>query len=164
METTMLKTLYRNLGSDYSNFSIGRFQIKPLFAEEIRTMATSLPDRRNRNIFRLPADFQNEKLYRADIIASLENPRSEILYLILYIKLFRLKYSDFHKGGRESIALLATGYNAGLGRSYDDLVKLRSAKYFTTKIAGGEKYCYADISIEWYRQQMARRASFELVK
>ena len=36
METAMLKTLYKNLGDDYADFSIGVFQVKPSFAEKMR--------------------------------------------------------------------------------------------------------------------------------
>jgi hypothetical protein len=151
METAFLKTLYRNLGAEYANFSIGHFQIKPVFAEEIREISLTIPSRRERTLFREKSSFDNERLYRADIIADLEDPRREILYVLVFIKACNKIYGKLPTVEADRIAFLATAYNAGMGRSRNEIEGLQGSKYFTTRIAGGEKYNYSDISLQWYR-------------
>jgi len=151
METAFLKTLYRNLGADYANFSIGHFQIKPVFAEEIREIALAMPGRREKTLFRDKSSFDNERLYRADIIADLEDPRREILYVVVFIKACNKIYGKLPSVDSTRIAFLATAYNAGMGRQRNEIEALQGSKYFTTRIAGGEKYSYSEISLQWYR-------------
>lgn len=76
MEITMLKTLYRNLGDDYANFSIGVFQIKPSFAEEIHDRVFSGSDKKLKALFKKQSAFPNSRLFRASVIADLENPET----------------------------------------------------------------------------------------
>lgn len=51
METTLLKTLYRNLGEYYADFSIGVFQIKPSFAEKIREESYKVLGKKAQDLF-----------------------------------------------------------------------------------------------------------------
>lgn len=156
METAFLKTLYRNLGADYANFSIGHFQVKPVFAEEIREIAVTMPGRKERSLFREISSFENERLYRADIIADLENPRREILYVIVFIKACGKIYGKLPSVEPDRITFLATAYNAGMGRSRNEIEELKDARYFTTKIVGGDRFSYSDISLQWYRDYINR--------
>jgi hypothetical protein len=73
METSLLKSLYVNLGEEYANFSIGRFQMKPSFAEVIRSKSVSFYHSRSSVSFNGPKYYDDIKDFRKSIVADLEN-------------------------------------------------------------------------------------------
>ena len=75
MEITLLKALYINLGEDYADFSIGKFQMKPSFAESIHWKVPLLKGRL-RNQFREKIKNEDIRKYRASIVKDLEQPES----------------------------------------------------------------------------------------
>lgn len=153
METTMLKILYINLGEDYANFSVGQFQVKPSFAETIRERAAELaPD--SLSMAFLPENkYAGIKEYRKSIVDDLEDPRIQINYLLAFIKLCRKDFPDRCARGREAVEFLATVYNAGLGKSEEELAEIATKRYYTTKLFKTETYSYADVSLYWYDRQ-----------
>jgi hypothetical protein len=153
MEISMLKTLYRNLGDDYANFSIGVFQIKPSFAEDIHNRIFTGTDKKLKALFRKKSSFPNIRLYRASIIADLENPETEINYIIAFIKIFEKRYGKEWTDKKLKIKLLATAYNTGILKNRKEIEALSGKKFFSTKLFKTENYSYSDVSLYWYDQQ-----------
>lgn len=154
METTMLKTLYRNLGNDYSDFSIGVFQVKPSFAEKIREETRSLPGWRMKNMFRRSTSFKNVREYRSSIIADLEDPESEFNYIIAFFKICEKYFPDEFPDEETKIKFLATAYNTGFWKSKEEIEKMSYSKFYNTKLFSPENYSYADVSLFWYKQYL----------
>lgn len=150
METSMLKTLYRNLGDDYANFSIGVFQVKPSFAEEIHERVFSGPDRDLKAIFKKKSSFNNIRLYRANVISDLENPETEINYLIAFYKICQKRFAREWPDKESRIKYLATAYNTGQMKSAKGIEMMSGKKFFNTKLFKTENYSYSDVSIYWY--------------
>lgn len=150
IEITLLKALYINLGEDYANFSIGQFQMKPSFAESIQNR---LPILKVKLRNRFPEKTANKDLreYRSSIVEDLEDPESQFLYLIAFLKICEAVYDI--KGMNESrkIKFLATAYNYSFLKSFDEVEKMSDKSYFHTKIINSESYSYADISDYWFR-------------
>ncbi|HEX2921697.1 MAG TPA: hypothetical protein VHO50_11090 [Bacteroidales bacterium] len=148
METTLLKTLYVNLGDQYANFSVGQFQIKPTFAELIRTESARLTinDR-----FRLPDEFNNISDYRKSIVADLEDTRQSFMYIVAFIKICEVKFNLNTLDEETKIRFLASAYNTGIDHAYDKIIKISENRFFTTNLIGSEKYSYSDVSAYWYR-------------
>jgi hypothetical protein len=150
MEITLLKALYINLGEDYANFSIGQFQMKPSFAESIHRKVPLLKSRL-KNQFREKIIYEDIRKYRASIVRDLEQPESQFLYLIAFLKICGTVYNLKDMDDKEKLKFLATAYNFSFQKSYDEVNKMTDKKFFYSKLIKSESYSYADISVFWYR-------------
>jgi len=150
MEITLLKTLYVNLGEDYANFSIGLFQMKPSFAEIIREKSPEIKKQISGIKLNSKTDFEDIKDFRKSIIKDLEDPATQIKYLILFIRLceknFHLDLNEDHS----NVKFLATVYNYGIDKDSTEIEKMIDKKFFNTKLFKTENYSYADVSMYWY--------------
>jgi hypothetical protein len=152
METAMLKTLYRNLGDDYADFSIGVFQVKPSFAEKIREEMQSVPGWRAKSVFKKSSSYKNDREYRGAIVSDLENPRSEFNYIIAFFKICGKYFPLAAEDEAARIRFLATAYNTGFWKNKEEIEKMSKLKFFNTKLFKTENYSYADVSLFWYNQ------------
>ena len=150
MEITLLKALYINLGEDYANFSIGQFQMKPSFAESIH-QKVSLLKGRFRNQFKEKTGITDIRTYRGSIVKDLEEPESEFLYLIAFLKICETIYNLEKMDEEGRLKFLATAYNYSFQKSFEDVNKMMDKKFFYTKLVKAESYSYADISAYWYK-------------
>lgn len=149
MEITLLKALYINLGEDYANFSIGQFQMKPSFAEALHKKAPMLKGRLKK-LFQEKSKSDDIKKYRSAIVRDLENPESQFLYLIAFLKICENVYPLEDIDEDERLRFLATAYNYSFQKSFDEVNKMTGKKFFYTKLVRGDSYSYADISVYWY--------------
>jgi len=149
MEITLLKALYINLGEDYADFSIGQFQMKPSFVESLHKKGSLLKGRL-RKLFQEKSKSDDIKKYRAAIVRDLENPESQFLYLIAFLKICENVYplGDIDEDAR--LRFLSTAYNYSFQKSFDEVNKMTGKKFFYTKLVRGDSYSYADISVYWY--------------
>ncbi|MBK7625762.1 MAG: hypothetical protein IPJ16_00925 [Bacteroidales bacterium] len=152
METTLLKTLYVNLGEYYANFSIGQLQMKPSFAESIRKQAPSVLSRRSGITFMDETEFSDIKNYRKSIVTDLEDPKIQFRYLIAFIKICEKRYKTNKMDDLTRIRFLATAYNYGIDKSIDEVNNMIYKKFYNTKLFKTENYSYSDVSVFWYRQ------------
>jgi hypothetical protein len=150
MEITLLKTLYRNLGDDYADFSIGVFQIKPSFAEDIQNRVFAGTDRELKDLFRKKTSFPDKRSYRASVIADLENPETELNYLIAFYKICEKRFKREWPDKVSKVKFLATAYNAGFRKSAREIEEMSDKKFFNTRLFKTENYSYADVSLYWY--------------
>jgi hypothetical protein len=156
MEITLLKTLYRNLGDDYADFSVGVFQVKPSFAERI--IEESQRSRFGK-LFKTRDEFENDYLFRASIIGDLEDPEREFRYVIAFIKICDKKFRINWEDGASKVKFLATAYNTGFWKSEEEIRTMADKKFFNTKLFKTENYSYADISLFWYNQFLNKSIS-----
>ncbi len=131
MEITLLKTLYRNLGDDYADFSVGVFQIKPSFAEKIRTEANTVMGTKAKHLFKKRSAYKDERRYRAAIITDLENPKTELNYIIAFFKICDAYFGKEWPDEKSKIIFLATAYNTGFWKSTDEIKMISEKKFFT---------------------------------
>ncbi len=152
VEISLLKTLYVNLGEDYADFSIGQFQMKPSFAEAIRRKAASGLERKSGIHFKKKSDFDDIKDFRKSILNDLEDPKSQINYLIVFIMICEKEFKTSCKDEVTQLKFLATAYNSGIDKNASEIERMTEKKYFNTKLISTEKYCYSDVSLFWYKQ------------
>jgi hypothetical protein len=150
MEITLLKALYINLGEEYANFSIGRFQMKPSFAESVQRKVSILKGR-IRYHFRGKTANEDIRKYRALVVEDLEQPESQFLYLIAFLKICENVYPMKDMDEDRRLRFLATAYNYSFLKSFDEVDKMTGKKFFYANLIKGESYSYADISVFWYR-------------
>ena len=150
MEITLLKALYINLGEDYANFSIGRLQMKPSFAEIIREQAQAVVGRRSGIVFKSRSSFDDIKNYRKSIVSDLEDPKIQFNYLIAFLKICEKKYRTNRKDPVAKLKFLSTAYNYGIDKTAEQIESMIDRKFFNTKIFKTENYSYSDVSLFWY--------------
>jgi hypothetical protein len=152
MEITLLKTLYTNLGEDYANFSIGPFQMKPSFAEQVREKSFRVMGRKARTLFKEKSTYDNNTKYRASIVRDLEVPVTEINYLVAFIRICEENFKGQWNDEKSKIKFLATAYNYGISKTSEEIAGMTDKKFFNTKLFKTENYCYSEVSLFWYNQ------------
>jgi hypothetical protein len=162
METTLLKTLYVNLGEYYANFSIGQLQMKPSFAESIRKQAPSVLSRRSGITFMDKTEFSDIKNYRKSIVTDLEDPQIQFRYLIAFIKISEKRFKTSRMDEITRIRFLATAYNYGIDKSINQINSMMDKKYFNSKLFKTESYSYSDVSLFWYRQYLLKKETEDI--
>jgi hypothetical protein len=155
MEITLLKTLYVNLGEDYANFSIGQFQMKPSFAEMIREKAPAVLGQTSRIKFKNNLNSNDIKEFRKTIIKELEDPKSQINYLVVFIKICEKDFGTGCEDELSQVKFLSTAYNFGFDKKKEDIEGMTEKKFFNTSLLSTESYSYADVSLFWYKQYLS---------
>jgi hypothetical protein len=154
MEVGLLKTLYVNLGNDYADFSIGIFQMKPSFAETIRDEASTYLGRRSGITFKNSSGYDDIKDYRKSILRDLEDPESQVIYLISFLQICEKKFNLNRLDENRLLKFLATAYNFGIDKKPLEIVRMSDKKFFSTKLITNDKYSYADVSLFWFTHQV----------
>jgi len=150
IETTLLKTLYVNLGNEYANFSIGPFQMKPTFAEFICSKAPEIGGSLGKE-FRKKGPPEETTEFRKSIVSDLERPESEFVYLASFIRICIRSYDLEEADIEKMVTIISTAYNCGPGKSLSEIKDMASRRFFNTRLYKTENYCYSDISLYWYR-------------
>lgn len=155
MEITLLKALYVNLGEDYADFSIGVLQMKPSFAEMIREQVQDVSRSMPGINFARNSEFDNIITFRKSIIKDLEDPKTEINYLIGFLKICEKKFKTQNGDELSRIRFLATAYNYGINKTAEEIKNMSTRRFFNTKLFKTENYSYADVSVFWYNEHMS---------
>lgn len=141
MEIETLKYLYVQEGRHYANFSVGFFQMKPSFAEEVEQNARVLPPGIYTK-FDWPQQAGDEIEDRKLRVKRLSNIRAQVDYLCAFYLICAKKFNVNAGSNKEEIVrLLATSYNAGFHHDLKTLKKYQDRKHFNG-------YNYSTIS--WY--------------
>ncbi len=152
MEITLLKTLYTYKGSEYSDFSVGVFQIKPSCAEAV---LRSLSERDERKLYRHFYQIYHSlpvREFRSSVVRELEDPVSGFLYVIAIIKILDRLYSSTRWESRdEMIRFYAAAYNSGfLGGEKHIRSMMEEHAFHTGMRKPGKCFSYPGISAAFY--------------
>ncbi|HOO84566.1 MAG TPA: hypothetical protein PLS94_08390 [Prolixibacteraceae bacterium] len=152
IETEALKTLYVQYGTQYANFSIGPFQMKPSFAEDLERASLQ-----NRFYYFLPSDTLASNKARLNRIKRLANSEGQMHYLFVFVQLMNLKFEAHQfESLRERVGLYATAYQAGYNLSIDELKQKQYGQFYHTDLLPHKKtkyYSYSAISLSYYTHQ-----------
>jgi hypothetical protein len=146
-ETSALKTLYIQYGKDHIDFSVGYFQMKPSFAEEIEKLANTMAGLEVYDISDTP-EARKKRIRRLDTLDG------QLKYLILFVKIMESKTANNNFNTQsEKLKYFATAYNCGFTNPESYINKMILQKHFTTDFFTDENtkyYCYADIAVWWF--------------
>lgn len=151
MEQAALHVLYVQGGKESANFSIGAFQMKPSFAEQVERawMNSSL-----RHTYKLYFDLQNSRESRRHRLKRLTDDRWQCVYVAVFVRLMLEREPSFATlSAEERVRLLATAYNFSFTASADVLRQQQDRKTFHLDMLLSKKtvcYSYADIAAQWY--------------
>ncbi len=147
LETKFLEVIYVKSGSDYADFSVGRFQMKPSFAEQVEQMLHAYPDLEQKYFRLLIFNSESETYIRKIRIERLKSVTGQLLYLAAFYELVNKKFNP----NRNAPEFYAAAYNLGLQHSKIDIRKHITRKGFpfgtnTTKIT----FSYSEITLYFY--------------
>lgn len=148
LEMASLYTLYINFGDKYSDFSVGRFQMKPSFAERIEIDYMKLKD----SIYstdNIQFDTSDTRTSRSERIRRLNIATWQAKYLAIFINLLNYKYNNEMWNETGKLKFYATAYNAGYWLPKEEILKRENKNCFYVSLyepESSEKYNYASIS------------------
>lgn len=153
VETESLRTLYVQFGKEYADFSIGLFQMKPSFAEQMEIKANTLLSTAVYHELQLGYNTTDPESIRRERIDRLQNTDWQLIYLTAFIAICNKQFetksftNELHK-----LQWYATVYNAGFERSETYLQKKiqREALYLQQNMPQ-KKFRYAALA-GWYYQ------------
>lgn len=148
-ETYTLKVLYAQTGK--GDFSIGYFQMKPSFAEQIENNIKSNNSLKQRysELFILE---DTPQAIRAERVSRLSSLKYQTLYLAAFYEIAENKISKWSSNKEGQIQFLknmATIYNGGLNISELKAMQLQGKKQFPSMTT--DKYNYSDLVVEFYK-------------
>ena len=152
IEKAAVNGLYVLQGTSGANFSIGRFQMKPSFAEELEAAWNqSALAKEYGFVFNL----QDGVEARRSRIRRLSTMEGQCRYLAIFIRLQFLRHPQLQSlPSQEQVALFATIYNRSFSTTWEQACQLRRQKSFHTDMIvthHTKRYCYADIAQTFYR-------------
>jgi hypothetical protein len=152
IETESLRTLYVQFGASYANFSIGIFQMKPTFAEEVETKAKQLlADSINKEL-QLAYTAADAEGIRRERVERLQDEDWQLVYLTAFIAVCNNIYQ--HKvfsSATEKLQWYATVYNAGFEQT-DEYIskKIKQDNFYLEQGMPDKKFKYAAIAAWFY--------------
>lgn len=151
-ETSALEIDYvLGLGAD---FSIGKLQMKPSFAETIEHLAGKDLRARFPWLTSLPPE---GRAARAERLQRLKSEDGEADYLALFLLIMTRRFPATTHGGVAAVRLLAAAYNGGVQLSRAELNAVASSCEFPYgRRYKGEQFCYTDIAVMYYNEEKAQ--------
>ena len=148
-ETYALKVLYAQTGK--GNFSIGYFQMKPSFAEQIETSIIN-----DKLLMKKYSELiiieETAQATRAERITRLSSLKYQTLYLAAFYEIASNKVRGWMSNNKNQYQLLkniATLYNGGLSISESMALQLQNKTQFPSMTT--QKYNYSDLVVEFYQ-------------
>ncbi|HBX50433.1 MAG: hypothetical protein A2275_11875 [Bacteroidetes bacterium RIFOXYA12_FULL_35_11] len=153
-ETTALESVYVKFGKEYADFSIGRFQMKPSFAEKLESALSasdSLSEKYKKIIHYKNKDENGIRLERVQRLKMLS---WQLLYLNGFIDVVNSKFPDSNFSNNfEKINFYATAYNYDFSKTKDNINAMIHIKSFPYGGCNNKhQYSYGDISVEYYKK------------
>ena len=152
-ETTVLEFFYVEQGSKAANFSIGIFQIKPSFVEQLEAEIKKYSElNKYRFITKFtsvePSQIRKERLNR------LKSTKWQLIYLNCFYSLMETKYpTSYFANKANKVKFYATVYNHGFNCSKTEIKKWTKIKTFPHGLnSNKQNYSYAGISLYYYNK------------
>ena len=151
IERFAINGLYISKGKEGADFSVGRFQMKPSFAEEVEKSWNASPLAKEYGFSFNLAD-NNEA--RRSRVRRLDTMQGQCRYLAIFVRLLQLRHPRLLQlSQKEQVRFLATAYNRSFSASWNDIMKWQCECHFHTDVIRTRStryYCYSDISVIFY--------------
>lgn len=151
IEIASLKTLYVQFGERYSNFSVGRFQMKPSFAEGLERRLLESGIRRFMSIIADTVDCTYARKRRVERLSSL---KGQMHYLALFMVVVQCRFPEISDMSKiERLRFYATAYNFDYMADKQKIISRQNQKEYHTDLfrtVATICYNYSDISVLCY--------------
>ena len=151
IERAAVNGLYVTKGREGANFSIGRFQMKPSFAEEVeQAWNRSTLSKEYGFVFNL----QSNNEARRSRIRRLSTMQGQCRYLAIFIRLLQQRHPQLsQQPTKDQVRFLATAYNRSFNLSYEQIRQMQRERHFHTDVIKTRRtrlYVYADIAASFF--------------
>lgn len=111
METGATRTLYVQSGRKYAHYEMGRFQMKPSFAELVERTVT------RQKITTEKFDLKNTAKARGERARRLDSQEWQLKYLVMFIRIMDKRFAHIKwKSDDDKVRFYATAYSVGFNR------------------------------------------------
>ena len=153
IEKVAVNGLYISKGQQGANFSIGRFQMKPSFAEEVEQAWNSSSLSKE---YGFSFNLGHNAEARRSRIRRLSTMQGQCRYLAIFVRLLQLRLPQLQQvSKKEQVRLLATAYNRSFTASWRSLSRMQHERHFHTDVIPTHTtrfYCYSDIAVTFYQR------------
>jgi hypothetical protein len=155
-ETSALELLYVNKGKTYANFSIGHFQMKPSFVEQLETYVSQHESLNTLSyiviVNKSVVETRRERINRLTQFAW------QLRYAHVFWAVATDKFENRIFNNQESkVRFFAAAYNYGFMRLEKDVEEKQFQKSFPFGVNyKGEQVAYTDLSLEFLRQYASK--------
>lgn len=150
-ETTALELLYIKYGKSIADFSIGRFQIKPSFIEDLENFSSTnyaLKEQLKSIVEYNTVDSTKTRKIRLE---RLKDENWQFIYLSTFVTIAQRVYADhLTTEGTNNLLILSSAYNRGLNATYEELCILAKTKTFPYGNLPFGRYSYYDVANHYY--------------
>jgi hypothetical protein len=151
LETSAVEMVYIEYGSDFVDFSIGDFQLKPSFASKIENSLIESTETREKYMILLKYKSTNLQDIRKERVERLKSLEFQLIYISAFYDIVNRKFNLSEKTQIERIAFFATAYNYGFLSNKAEIEEHMDDKYFPygSKYKG-KQYAYSDVAVYFY--------------
>ena len=153
IEKAVVTGLYITGAKEKGNYSIGYFQMRPSFAEDVEKEWNSSPLAEE---FGFYFDVSDNTSARRSRIMRLSTEVGQCRYLAMFIRLQLLRHPQLLKMSRKKrLCYLATAYNRSHTASWNSILLMEKQRSFHTDILLTKRtqlFSYCDIAVEFLRK------------
>ena len=153
IEKTAVTGLYVTGCKEKGNYSIGLFQMRPSFAEDVEREWNTSPLAQEFGFF---FDVSDNISARRSRVMRLSTNEGQCRYLAMFLRLQLLRHPQLLKMSRkERLCYLATAYNRSHTASWSSIVRMQKQRTFHTDIIRAKStqlFRYCEISTEFLRE------------
>jgi hypothetical protein len=150
-ERAAVRALYQQRGSRGADFSIGRFQMKPSFAERVEREWMASPESAAWGIAFDTAGTPDARRAR---VRRLDDPVWQCTYLAMFLKQLYARHPGLARvAPQRQVRLCAAAYNGGGADDLEAMERLSERAFFHTDFLPGPKteyHSYSDIAEYYY--------------
>ncbi len=157
METRALEVLYVQYGADYADFSVGLFQMKPTFAEQIEADIQNFNLGGNIPALSFPESIRRDTPEaRRERVLRLKDERMQLHYLDAFIRIMdKIFPGQAALPEADKLVFYATAYNTGYFKEERIIMnEMELKRFYSGMKEPGEKYCYSAIALDYYHSRL----------
>lgn len=145
METGATRMLYVQSGRKYSHYEVGRFQMKPSFAEMIERNA------KRQKITPYQFDVKNTPKARGERARRLDSQEWQLRYLVIFIRLMDKRFAHIKwKSEDDKIRFYATAFSVGFNRDERTIRRMMTTRSVLRRSTDARsKYRSGDVA-QWF--------------
>ena len=154
IQVRALKVLYVQYGKKYADFSVGPFQMKPTFAEQVEQEYNALFSEAERSASGIAAfETGSTSKLRKERVLRLDDLQWQARYLRLFMMVMDKLYGKaLFADDLDKLRFYATAYNAGFSQGEKPVRKMMEAKWFHTRLfLAATRYNYGDVAAYYYQ-------------
>ena len=146
METGATKMLYVQSGRKYAHYAIGRFQLKPSFAEQIERNLV------RQKMTQFKFNLTNTQKARSERVKRLDSQEWQVRYLVMFIRLMDKRFKHIvWKTEEDKLRFYATAFNVGFNRDERTIRRMMTTRSLLRHSKDAKsKYRYGDVALYFY--------------